>query len=286
MSKILNPIHSHYSLKDPNKLCVKSALVEFAHALSTYHDASTNLDRYISHNAIAQREAVKKYLESIIQYLCVAANRRSENETQLTIVPDMLSNDYNSRNLEELLREIDTDVHDTPEKYCLQVYSLLNVNDLNSELDTLIDGIQKKGYTEAANNIADFLNLNDRWKNKDPVQLIKSKGRIGMPVRLYDSNYDRQRRLTNQITYTRTMSKESGEHSYVETLEHALERENELSGYSSRIPSRTKIQPNDDVEIVFFLEKMNILFKPQTFETIYSFLSEHCTENLASIEAY
>ena len=79
------------------------------------------------------------------------------------------------------------------------------------------------------------------------------------------------------------MESETGATDFAVALKHAFDEENALEHYDARVASRTKVN-SSTCEITFFKEKMNFMFDPDYFETMWSFLTEYCSKDLSTIK--
>lgn len=276
---------------------VKARLDSFVKALEAFNQAESELCQYIRHSSshINEMSAVEEVINEWISDRCKEATRNCSSIGHLEITTCRLPENTGSFTFPRSRGFYDPD----PEikkgksifnataselaKYALKLYDF---DALEQALKRAAAGIEAESFKAAALSLGSHFRLANRHATHQNVLHVKQqKGRYILETSHYGSwNSDRIRSLESVLDVAKTFELETGTTGLRDCILHLIAEERALSSYDHVVASRTKVNGGEQVEAVFFRDKIKYHFETEVFESLVGFIQSYIDTPMKTIE--
>ena len=276
---------------------LETRLNGFIKVFNAFECAESELTQYIKHNAssISLVNAIPKVINTWIESKCKEASGNAENGSHLVITSDRLPSDVSRFDFPRAngFFERDPEVRKglsiwdaTGEELVAFVLKTFDFDALSKALEIQAGTIETQGFKEAATCFNTEFYLRHNIHNEGPLQVKSQKGRYLLETSYYGCyQHDRIRSIAKLIPPARTLENETGVHGLARCLQAIVQEEESLSSHlDGRVDSRTKVNVGQEVEAVFFKDKIIFHFEPEFFEAFIAFIREYSDEPIRMIE--
>ncbi len=276
---------------------LEGSLNGFTKAVNEYEKAERDLESFIrlSNSSVNAMSSIEELVNKWIDEKCTEATCNATNISHLKISRDRLPSEIGSfsfprcrvfHNPDPEIKKGKSIFDASTEELVTYALNIINFDGLSAALAEESRVIESDGFKAAANELGSKFNLSFRHAhNKSQLQVKQQKARLILEVSHYGSwAYDRINSLTSVLAIAKTFELEAGVYGLRDCILAAIaeERKVERSDYS--IPSRTKVNEGENVEGVFFNEKIKFHFKPEIFEALIGFVQNYTDHTMKSIE--